>query len=484
MKQEVLRLERVCCREQGVIQLDDFSLSIFAGEIVGLLPVNSHGLTALLNLLQNNSPLNYGYVYYREKQVNTWRDTKKRDNRIGRIQSESSLVEGLTVADNVFVLKPGFKKWLLHPRVFREQLTLFMEGLGVPISADAYVEELTGFERIVVDVIKSVLSGCRLIVLRDISAGISEDELEKIHILLRHYSKEGISFLYIDFHFEALQKICDKVALMSNGRVVKLLQGEFLSPESFYAYSGAFSGKVKHEIYQPEMAKKTGLSLFRANNISSGLINGLSFSVFSGECVVVQSLDHQVFGEIFSILSGKAALRNGDMQIDGRRVNFEMGGEIGVIQEQPTKTMLFSELSYLDNLCFLLDRRLPEVWRNSGLREGVRREYGELLGSDVFDKRINLLSEAQKYDLVYSRIALQNPKVVFCVQPFRGADMELRIHIVELIQMLLDKGMALVILTVNLADSLSLANRLIRIHRDKPVEVFARSEFSTMPFLR
>jgi len=466
------------------VQLEDFSLSVLAGEIVGLFPFNSHGLTALLQLLQNNSPLNYGYVYYREKQVNAWHDNKKRGNRAGRIQSESCLVEGLTVADNIFVLKPGFKTWLLRPRLFREQLGLFLEGIGIAISADAYIEDLSGFERVVVDVIKSVLSGSRLIVLRDISAGISEAELEKIHRLLRHYAREGISFLYIDYHFEALQKICDKVALMSNGRIIKLLQGEFLTPESLYAYTGANVGKVRQDVYQPVTAKKSGSSLFLANNISGELISGLSFSVSSGECVVIQSLDLQVFGEILSILSGKTALKSGEMLIDGKPVSFIMGGDIGVIQEQPTKTMLFSELSYLDNLCFLLDRRLPEIWRNSGLREGVRREYGEILGADVFDRRINLLSEAQKYDLVYSRIALQRPKAVFCVQPFRGADMELRMHILELMQMLLDKGVALVILTVNLAGSLSLANKLIRVHSDKPEEVYARSEFSTMPFLR
>ena len=484
MRHEVLRMERVCCREQGVVKLDDFSLSILAGEIVGLLPVNSHGLTALLQLLQHNSPLTYGYVYYREKQVNTWRDTKKRSNRIGRIQSESCLVDGLTVADNIFVLKPGFKTWLLRPRVFREQLNLFLEGIGISISADAYIEELTSFERIVVDVIKSVLSGSRLIVLRDISADISEAELEKIHLLLRHYAREGISFLYIDYHFEALQKICDKVALMSNGRIIKNLHGESLTPESLFAYPGAYFAKVRQDIYQHDMTKKNGSSLFLANKISGELINGLSFSVTSGECVVIQNLDLQVFGEILSILSGKTVLKSGEMLIDGKPVSFEMGGEIGIIQEQPAKTMLFSELSYLDNLCFLLDRRLPEIWRNSGLREGVRREYGDILGADVFNRRINMLSEAQKYDLVYSRIALQNPKVVFCVQPFRGADIELRMHILELMKMLLEKGVALVILTVNLADSLSLANKLIRIHRDKPEEVYKRNEFPTMPFLR
>ena len=61
----------------------------------------------------------------------------------------------------------------------------------------------------------------------------------------------------------------------------------------------------------------------------------------------------------------------------------------------------------------------------------------------------------QKYDVVYLRILRQNPKVVFCIQPFQGADMELRIHIWKLREQVLEKGAALVILDINLADSLS-----------------------------
>jgi len=474
-------MESVCCREQGVIQLDDFNLSIFSGEIMGLLPVNNHGLTALLRLLQYNTTLHYGHVYYREKQVNTWRASKHRNNRIGLIQSESCLVEGLTVADNIFVLRTDFRTWLLRPRVFREQLAPFLDSIGISIPADAFVEELNAFERVVVDVLKSVMAGCRLIVLREISSDICEAELMKIHQLLRHYSKEGISFLYIDFHFEGLQQICDKVALMSNGRIIKLLQGESLTPESLYAYTWAYNKRVRQQIFRPDQVKHNDKSLFQVKNISGDNISGLSFSVSPGECVVLQNVDVHVFDELLSLLSGKTQPADGEMLVDGEPVGSNVDGKISVIQDLPTKTMLFNELSYFDNLCFLLDRRMPEIWRDNRVREGVRREYAEILGDEVFNMRIDSLSETQKYHLVYTRIALQNPKVVICVQPFRGADMELRMRIMELMRMLLDKGIALVILTFNLADSLSLADMVIRIRRDKPEEIYMQEDFSEIP---
>lgn len=481
MRQEVLRMERVSCQEQGVAQLDGFNLSILQGEIMGLLPVNNHGLTALLRLLQRNTPLRYGYVYYREEQVNTWRDSKHRLNRIGLIQSESCLVEGLTVADNIFVLRPEFKTWLLRPSVLRKQLLPFLESIGIYISADACVGELTSFEKAVVDILKSVVAGCRLIVLRDISTDICEAELKKLHRLLKHYASQGLSFLYIDFHFEELRQVCDKVALMSNGRIIKVLQSDTATPDAFGAYTKAYTGMVKRQIFRGAPSSGARTPVFEAKDLTCGQIDGLSFMVASGECVVLQNVDVQVFGELLSVLCGDTVPRHGSLLIDNREISCEIGKEIAVIQELPTKTMLFNEMSYLENLCFLLDRRLPEIWHDAGVREGIRREYSAVLGEEVFDMRIDSLSEKQKHELVYTRIALQKPRVVFCVQPFRRADVELRMHIWGLLKMLLNKGIALVILAVNLADSLSLADKLIRIRKDKPAEVYLREDFSAMP---
>ncbi|MCL2033639.1 MAG: ATP-binding cassette domain-containing protein [Oscillospiraceae bacterium] len=466
-------MERVSCVEQGAVQLDGFNLSILTGEIMGLLPVNNHGLSALIKILQSNMPLSRGYVYYREKQVNTWRHSKPRDNRIGLIQSEECLVEGLTVADNIFVLHPQYKKWMVNPPNMRKQLSPFLESINVFISADTYVDELSVFEKIVVDVLKSVVAGCRLIVLQDISAKVGEAELKKLHELLRYYAKQGITFIYIDFHLKELWRICDKVALMSNGRILKVLHSESESPN--FGYTGSYNGSRGPS---PVVPAKGGRGFaFEAKKLSGEFIKDLSFTAAAGECVTLQHMDIMAFREFLSFLIGESVPQSGEIRIDGKKTDCLFGGGFAVIQELPTETMLFYEMSYLDNLCFLLDRRLPEIWRSAAAREGVRREYSRILGGDVFNKRVDALSKIEKYELVYTRVAIQKPKVAFCVQPFRRADMELRTRILELIKMLLDKEITVVLLAANLADSLSISDKLIRIRKDGPDEVYLRDEF-------
>ena len=476
MREEILRLERVTCREQGVVQLENFNLQIFRGEIMGLLAVNSHGLNTLIGLLRRRLPLDRGYVYYRERQINAWGSQipDRTLQRIGIIENRSSLVSGMTVADNIFVLRPSFKSWLIRPSLLHTQLKPVLEQLGADFSPDDYVDRLTPFQRFVVEMLKAVLGGCRLIVLREVSTFISDADLSRLHAIIRKFAQEGISFLYIGYHFEELREICDRTALLMNGMIPKvLLRGEPLFP----------CGEPYHQLVRGQMEREestgpTEKAAFRARHVTGGKVHDLSFSVQPGECVVLQDLNNQIFGDLLDLLTGQLSMEKGNFEMDGKPFVPGYTREIAILLEHAHDSMLIKEMSVLDNLCFTLDHRLPEVWRSNRLRRGIERECGELLESELFSLWPDQLTTPQKYDLIYTRVLLQKPKVIFCVQPFQGADMELRMRIWNHLKRLQEQGTALVILAVNLADSLSLAHQLLRIRRDGPHEYYGREDVS------
>ena len=149
MRNEVLRMERVTYKEDEVVKLKDFNLQIFQGEVMGFLPVNSHGKTALLKLLERNLPLYDGYIYYGGEKVNTWKENYKAANRISIIQEKSSLAGNLNIADNIFVLRPGFRQWVIRTKILNRQMEPFFEDIGMDIPLNKDVEKLSTFERII-----------------------------------------------------------------------------------------------------------------------------------------------------------------------------------------------------------------------------------------------------------------------------------------------------------------------------------------------
>lgn len=122
MRKEIFRMERVTYKEAEITRLEDFNLQIYEGEIMGMVPFNGFGMAAFLELLQTNLPIYDGYIYYNGELVNSWKKSPGTHNRIGIIQAKSSLVETMTIADNVFVMRPGFKQELIRTKLLNRQL--------------------------------------------------------------------------------------------------------------------------------------------------------------------------------------------------------------------------------------------------------------------------------------------------------------------------------------------------------------------------
>lgn len=480
MRREVLRMERVTYKEQGSVTLQDVNLHIFEGEIMGLLPLEAYGLSSLLDLLRNNDPLYDGYVYYREHMVNSWQDMKREYGHISIIRDETSLVPGDTAAHNIFVLRPGFQQVFLHERLFRRQLKPMLAEIGVSLSADTKVENLSQFERVIVELLRAIVSNHRLIVIQEAANFLNEHELLRLQDILHYYTKKGYAFLYISTHFEELRQICDRVAVFHGKRIQKILEGNEMTPSTFDGYTQEYDRRVRHRLEKKKQVRSIG-QIFQADQICGNVLQGLDFTVARGECLVLQCQEQRIKNELYDMLVGKQEPTAGWFLIDGHAASFGRDRRIAVIQERSTQTMVFEELSYIDNLCFNMDHRVHSVWLSPKIKKSIRMEYSKFLGKEVFDKPVETLTELEKCELIYARILLQKPEIVFCMQPFAGADMKERMRIWQWHERMLNAGIAVVILTMNMADALSIADRVIRMERGGKITTYTREEFKTFP---
>lgn len=220
-----------------------------------------------------------------------------------------------------------------------------------------------------VELLKAVVAGSRLIVLENVDAFISESELAKLQEILLHYARKGISFLCLSAHFEETLCFCSRTALEVNALYYKNLRNVDL----------------------------------RMN---------------AGERVVVQDMDDCALSDFLAVLEHGRPER-GQLLVGGRPLAGRLDRSIAIVQEWPMELMLFYSMSYMDNLCFNLDHCFPGIRLSRGMRRSIREEYAPVLGAEVFDKRIDGLTSQQKYDLVFTRLLLQRPRVVFFIHPLK-----------------------------------------------------------------
>ncbi len=479
MRKEILRMEHVTYKEEDKVLLQDFDLNVFEGEVMGLLPMGAYGLPAFLHILAEYPPLYHGYIYYREKLVDSWLEDKNSRNRVSMIGDKSSLVEGQTVLTNVMILRRGFRQEVLQIALLKKQLQRFLDEMGLRIDPQLPVEKLTPFERIQIEILRAVVADHRLIVMQEISTIIGESEMNRLHEIIRRYTKKGFAFLYISPHFEELQQICDRTAVMTDKRVSKILCGEEMTANVINRCTTEYITRVQERISQRKECSNR--VVFSAEGVTGTYLNHLNFQVREGECLAVQCLDPKISKELFLFLLGKKEILSGEVFLEGKSLDKKRMREMAVIMEHPWESMIFPHMSVLDNLRICMDHRVPEVWNSKSIQRSLQKTLAEQMGENVAEKKISDLTDPQKSELVYMRVLLQKPRIVFCIQPFKGEDLSHRIRIWELQKKLLDRGTAVVIMAVNMADALSIADRVIRIDKYTHVSEYERQDFGRLP---
>jgi ribose transport system ATP-binding protein len=220
--------------------------------------------------------------------------------------------------------------------------------------------------------------------------------------------------------------------------------------------------------------------ILKFQNVFTESIKDMSFTVEKGECVVLLDMDNTALTDIMKLMNREIKPLSGDVLLDGHNFigkTHQLKKSVCFIQENPIESMLFQEMNYLDNLCFLVYKKQHYLWLNKNIKRSIIMEYESLIGEDIFANDITDLGPLSLYNLVYYRVHLYNPKVVFCVQPFSGADMYLRHHLVELINQLRKEKITVIILAVNISDSLVVADRLMVIEQGQLCKEYHSEEF-------
>lgn len=460
MREEVLRIQNVIREIEGIIYLDNINFNIFKGEIMGLIPLNNHGKSELIELICQNISIDFGRIYFDEKLVNNYEHSNMTNNKVYLIDKERRLIEDLKVIDNIHVLNHKFDNYIIREKELKDKTQKLIKELNINMEINQFVSKLSPFEKILVEMIKAVTNGAQLIILNELSNFLSMEELKSFQKLIKYYTQKGISFLYMVNHHEEAFEICHRVALFENGRVIKVIEKKDFCDEILKPYIISFDNSVGLK----EVNENTGNFEFR--NFITRNLKDISFDLRSGECITILDINNKGIQDIAEILSGKIQPIEGNIILDHKRINMIntrslLSNKIIFMPEDAVDKMLFYDMSYLENLTFLMDYKLNRSLIKKQVLKNIKEEYRYIVGEDIEVKELRGLDKKALYNLVYFRVQLFNPKVVFIMQPFSNADMYLRGRIIELINALKKKGIAIVILAVSISDTLMVSDRLL-----------------------
>jgi ribose transport system ATP-binding protein len=459
MRREILRMDHIVCKENGTPALDHFTMQIFVGEIYGILSLEQNGIRAMIDLICHNNEIEYGQIFFKEKLINRAGKNDGANNKIGEIGTRSHLIENMSLTENLFVIRSGFRPQILAKKKLIYQTQKLLDDFQLKMQPLQKIAEMSTLERFTAGVLQSVVRGNKLIILNDISDLFSSEELPAFHRFIKQVSNRGYTFLYIYQHHEVLRQICDRIGVFKHGSIQKVywdlqnMRAEVkIFAEPLYKNVFALNSKKNKEKYMAE-------PVLNWKNVRGEHISNLDLALYPGEIVLLMDRSNTVLKEIME------------------KVKAEKGCRTGVIDKNPVDSMAFPELSCMDNLCFMLGEKIPFFWQKRRLRRNVIKELKLDIG-DVLDKpQLYDVEIKDLYTLIYYRYLLIKPDVLVCLQPLSGLDIYLRTHVLNILAKFSERGTAVLILATEMYDTFYISDRLIQMEHGKVVGDIGREEF-------
>jgi len=460
MKEEILRMEGISCQRNGVTLIDDMRLTLRKGETMGLLMKNAHRRSSVASLLSGELPVDSGRIYYNDQQIEAGAFAELCKRRVATIPS--TLIDSLTVAENIFMMRPGVRVYLVRKARLREQANLLLGRFGLAIDADRPASRLATFEKMVVQLAKAYASGARILLLSDLSRELGPLEVDTLMRCVETVKAEGFGVFLSDAYSDVLMKYTDRLSVFSGHRVVKVFRREEYDAGalSLLLEDSAPTGRMKPRLTLSHPA----LSL---HGVRTESLKDVSLSVFPGEVVSLLDMDGSGVDQIAALLMGECGLLSGRIELCGgsygrrSQANAVKRG-LGVIGDDPTRTSLFRDHSVMDSLSLPISSRIRGFFSQKRFERSLRERYLQHFSPEILDSRtLHPLTEETLLKIVYARWLVMRPKAMVIVRPLAMADAACSRVIRESIAAMAAEGCAVLILSYNQAEARLLSHRIL-----------------------
>lgn len=454
----------------------DINLNVLAGSIHGIVGENGAGKSTLMNIIFGLHLPDEGSMRVFGKSVSIKSSADAISLGLGMVHQHFMLVPNMSVLDNVMLGSEG--GYLLSEG--REKTLKTLENLssefGMGVDPSAMIEDLPVGIRQRVEIIKAIKGGALVLILDEPTGVLTPGEAQQLFDILRSLRDDGVTILLITHKLDEIMSITDHVSIMRDGEMVAHRETTKTNPQELARLMVGRDVLLSVEKGQANPSDvKLQVSRLESNSpVGSPLLRDVSFELRAGEILGVAGVAGNGQTELLEILSGMRKPSNGRFEILGQAIDKEhcLSPEqmraIGVahIPEDRHEHGLVLSFEAQENAMLGYHRDL-RFGRGSMLDEKEIRDHCvELMNKhDVRPLNPNLharnFSGGNQQKIVIGREVDHQPVVLLIGQPTRGVDVGAIEFIHRQLIQLRDEGCAILLVSVELEEILSLSDRIM-----------------------
>lgn len=468
----VLEARGITKRFPGVVANDQIDFEIKAGEIHAILGENGAGKTTLMNILFGLHQPDEGDLYLYGNKVNFKSPLDAIDRGIGMVHQNRKLISAHTVIENIILGHPHAGT-ILNLKRTGQEITELCERYGFKIDLKAKVWQLSEGEKQVVEILKALYRGARVLILDEPTSALAPSETKRLLESIKIMTRDELAIIpFITHKLPIVLEVSERVTVLRRGKVSARLTTAAATEKSL---AKEMVGRdVVFRIEHLEVEK--GKPILQVENLSAlndkgvHALKGISFTVHEGEIFGIAGVSGNGQQVLAEVLAGLRKPLDGEVILDGVNITHASSldrwlGGMGYVPSERNEVGSIADFSLVENVT--MNYFFDDHFSKSGIVDYARlrkltgdliAEYG--VAAPGLDITAKSLSGGNLQKLILARVLSRQPKLLIANLPTQGLDVGATEFVQKKIMEVKKQKAGVLLISEDLDEILSLSDRV------------------------
>ena len=484
----VLEVKNITKQFPGVLANDDVSITLNRGEIHTILGENGAGKSTLLNIIYGLYRPDEGEILVNGEPIDLSNTHDAINHGIGMVHQHFMLVPVFTVTENIVLGSEITRGGFLNMRAARRKVKELSEEYGLEVDPDAVIEELPVGVQQRVEILKALYRDAKILFLDEPTAVLTPQEVQDLFEVVESLRQRGVSIIFISHKLKEVLQISDRITVMRRGKVVGSTtpqeSDERILAEMMVGRDVILT--VDKTPANPQEPVLRVMSMGVLGDQKSKAVKDVSFEICAGEILGIAGVQGNGQREFVEALTGLRDVQHGMIVLNGKPMPFNnprllVESHVSHVPEDRQKHGLVLDYSLIDNLVLCTYYQPPFAKGLTRQEEPMRENAEQLI--EQFDIRTPgpevpaaNLSGGNQQKVIVARELSRPVKLLIVNQPTRGLDVGSIEYIHSQIVKIRDEGAAVLLVSAELDEILSLSDRIAVMYHGEIVATMDRED--------
>jgi len=461
----------------GVVALDGMNFQLAPGEVHALLGENGAGKSTLMKILSGIYSPTSGTIVLNGEEFERLSPTESADNKISIIYQELSVIDELSIGENIFVGRLPTKRELLwnviDSKFIASRAKELLSRVGLDRDPSVIVKTLSISEKQQVEIAKAISQEARIIIMDEPTSSLTQDETEKLFSIINKLKSEGAGIVYITHKLKEIGQIADRVTVIKDGKPVGTRTVKDTETSELITMMVGRELQYMYEARNESHFEEGTLLEVHDLTRQDKKVKNISFKLNRGEILGFAGLIGAGRTELMNAIFGAAKISSGEVSVNGKKLKVDnpynsIKNGLAMVTESRRESGFFPNFPVKSNISILpsiKNSKLLGVWGHTNAKQekaaALEQKKALNIKCSSIDQSIVDLSGGNQQKVIIGKWLAAESNIFILDEPTRGIDIGAKCEIYEIMRNLVKQGKGVIMVSSELPELLAMCDRIV-----------------------